>query len=83
MERSTVSRDCQRLVERGWLTTVQGEGSGSLLYRLTPDGASAVNACLADWRSAQERVRRFLGDDACSALQIRTDQLWRALPANA
>ena len=67
-EKSTVSRNVGRLVERGWVEVSEAaEGRGQQLA-LTSEGQALLVAARKPWVEAQRRVRALLGDETADAL---------------
>ncbi len=68
MEKSTVSRNVARLIERGWVaTTAASDGRGQLLS-LTRAGAELLDEAHTAWKAAQRNARAVIGDEASDAL---------------
>lgn len=78
LERSTLSRDVERLRTKGWLTTATGEDARTNLLRLTPAGKNLVDQAIPAWTEAQQQVMALLGEDVATTL----GQLVAALRAN-
>jgi len=68
MEKSTVSRNVARLVERGWVTSEAAEDGRGQLLSLTRSGASLLDEAHNAWKTAQRSVRAIIGDEAGDAL---------------
>ena len=81
LEKSTLSRNLDRLVAQGWVTKEKRGARGSIArglhYVLTRDGRALLRRVLPDWRVAQRRVRKLLGPAGEAAL----DTLFERLPA--
>lgn len=60
LDKSTLSRDLDRLLERGWVRSTQGAGRARDL-EATDSGRALIRAVLPAWEGAQERARRVLG----------------------
>jgi len=70
MDKSTASRNLQRMRRRGWLSVVQdGAGSGQRVS-LTRAGARVMESAYPRWRQAQQETIRRLGADGLRALEI-------------
>jgi len=59
-EKSTLSRDLGRLVERGWVRMTPGGGRSQHL-EITDRGRKMLQAVTPAWEEAQAQVRRLLG----------------------
>ena len=62
MERSTLSRNFDRLRKQGWLLAIpEGPGLAHRL-RLTSKGTRILRKALPSWERAQDQARALLGD---------------------
>lgn len=69
MDKSTASRNLQRMRRRGWISVVQnGSGPGQKIC-LTAQGAHVLREAFPLWRRAQEEATRRLGIDGMKALE--------------
>lgn len=76
LERSTLSRNVERMVERGWLTIGRGDDDGrSHCVTITARGRRLLRDLLPDWRRAQRAAEKLLGDDTVSSLRSTVDSL--------
>ncbi|MFT7462078.1 MAG: DNA-binding MarR family transcriptional regulator [Pseudohongiellaceae bacterium] len=76
LERSTVSRNVDRMVESGWLTIGRGDDDGrSHTVSITSSGKSLIRETLPDWRRAQRATEKLLGMDAVRGLHTAADGL--------
>ncbi|WP_422928097.1 MarR family winged helix-turn-helix transcriptional regulator [Singulisphaera sp. PoT] len=62
LERSTLSRDMERLVENGWITSTPGVGRG-LLLEPTDKGLALLRTLKPAWDEAQAETVARLGPD--------------------
>jgi DNA-binding MarR family transcriptional regulator len=70
MDKSTASRNLQRMRRRGWLCiTPHGAGSPQKVS-LTSGGMRMLEAAYPLWQKAQHEARRRLGGDGLKALEI-------------
>ena len=60
LDKSSLSRDLDRLLERGWVRSTQGAGRARDL-EATDGGRALIRTVLPAWEGAQERARRVLG----------------------
>jgi DNA-binding MarR family transcriptional regulator len=67
IEKSTLSRDLERMQERGWIAA-DPEGAGRKL-RLTADGRRLLERVLPAWEAAQKETEALLGKSATDALR--------------
>lgn len=77
MDKSTLSRDVERMRRNGWLE-VDGSGDQRARpLRITAQGRALVEAVVPAWRQAQARALEILGGEATAALRRAVDRLWR------
>ncbi len=63
LERTTLVRNLQTLIEKGWIEPTQGDGRGQR-HRLTPAGEAVLTAAIPLWEKAQKEVEgRLTGAD--------------------
>jgi DNA-binding MarR family transcriptional regulator len=62
MEKSTLSRNVDRMRRRGWLETVPTEDGRAHLLRVTARGRRLLEDAHAAWSRAQERMGEMLGE---------------------
>ena len=63
MEQSTLSRNLNGLVRRGWVSSAAAPGSRVTRYQATASGRAALRRARPGWQRAQARVKRALGAD--------------------
>jgi DNA-binding MarR family transcriptional regulator len=68
MDTSTLSRNADRLVSRGWLETVQTGDARAQPLRLTRQGQKVIDAAFPAWERAQLEVSELLGSTGAAAL---------------
>lgn len=61
IDRSTLSRDLERLVENGWVGSTPDVDRRSQILTLTETGARTIADALPAWRIAQQRADELLG----------------------
>jgi DNA-binding MarR family transcriptional regulator len=59
---STLSRNVERMMARGWLEVVPDEDGRSQPFRLTPRGRKLLEKAVPAWNEAQQEVKKVLGD---------------------
>lgn len=69
IERSTLSRDLQRMRREGWIES-SGEGRSRRL-RVTKQGRKLLERALPAWQRAQERAGEVLGRELAAAIALR------------
>ncbi|HKY71000.1 MAG TPA: MarR family winged helix-turn-helix transcriptional regulator [Nitrospira sp.] len=68
LEKSTVSRNVDRMHRRGWVEFVPGEDGRSHYLTLTAKGVKLLRESAARWQAAQKRVASLLGKQGVSGL---------------
>lgn len=68
LEKSTLSRNVDRMIDRGWLEAASGEDGRSQRLRATARGKRLVEKVAPAWRTAQRKARTLLGEDGAAAL---------------
>jgi len=81
LEKSSVSREVDRLVERGWMTRRTRADGRSQLLALTVQGRRVIDAVLPSWEEAQARVLALLGDSGAALLTSTAERLRAAEPS--
>ena len=74
LDTSTLSRDLERLLERGWVQSTPGHGRARRL-EITEAGRELLGRLVGDWRKAQRQARELLSPDAAEALAGVVDSL--------
>jgi len=77
LETSTLSRDLERLIDRGWVRSSPGKGR-ALRLEITAAGRELLAKATGDWRKAQRQARELLTPAAADAIAGAVDALWAA-----
>ncbi len=75
MEKSTVSRNVERMRTQGWIETSEGEGGLSQVLTITPKGKQLLADIYGKWQKAQREVSEFLGEDGVRAIHMLTSRI--------
>ena len=75
MEKSTVSRNVERMRKQGWIEASEGEGGLSQLITVTPKGKKILADIYGKWEKAQREVSELLGEDGVKAIHILTGRI--------
>lgn len=67
MEKSTVSRNLERMKKQGWIVTA-GSGGKEQVVTVTPKGRKVLAAFHPVWEKAQQQAARLLGKKGVSAV---------------
>jgi DNA-binding MarR family transcriptional regulator len=78
MDKSTLSRDIDRLLAAGWLESVPGEDARTHTLRVTPKGLKLIRSAAPAWRKAQARTKELLGEAGVNAVSSAARKLWVA-----
>ena len=73
LERSTLVRNIQGLIKKGWVNE-GGEGKGRQ-FKLTKRGEKLIENVKPKWEEAQDKIKKFLGEEDSSALLRIADKL--------
>ena len=76
MDRTTLTRSLQPLVEQGWVAEVTGDDARQRCLVLTPEGEKFRRRAQARWRDAQLALEAQLGREFVADLNV---QMQRAL----
>jgi DNA-binding MarR family transcriptional regulator len=68
LEKSTVSRNVERMQRRGWVEFVRSEDGRSHRLKLTAKGAELLAETTSAWQAAQKKVVALLGKRGVTAL---------------
>jgi DNA-binding MarR family transcriptional regulator len=75
LDKSTLSRDLDRLLARGWVRATPAAGRARDL-EVTPAGRALIRRMVPAWEEAQARVREVLGAALMKGLFKAADRLW-------
>jgi DNA-binding MarR family transcriptional regulator len=78
MEKSTLSRNVDRMRARGWLDTVPTEDGRAHLLRVTPRGRRLLEDAHVAWGRAQERTSKMLGEQGVRGISRTLELFSRA-----
>ncbi|QUQ65596.1 MarR family winged helix-turn-helix transcriptional regulator [Kutzneria sp. CA-103260] len=69
LERSTVSRNLNLLLNHGWIEAISADAKGMREVALTGAGRAKVKSALPDWRQAQRQTEQLLGTTGVDAVR--------------
>ncbi len=78
LEKSTLSRNLERMEERGWIRRRRGDDPRSRHLALTAKGRRLVVDATPAWRRAQDRAEELLGPAGAAAVFRAGDRLLRS-----
>lgn len=79
MEKSTLSRNTERLLENGWLKSTATDDARSQLLALSPAGGRLLEKALPRWEIAQDLARQALSAGGMASLAKLSRKAQRAL----
>jgi len=68
LDKSTVSRNVERMQRRGWVEFVSGKDGRSHYLQLTTKGEKLLRESATAWEQAQKKVALLLGKEGIAAL---------------
>ena len=77
MEKSTASRNVERLKKAGWLTVTQDSDDKRKILRITPAGERLLADVHEAWENAQKQAAELLGREGAAAVCLTADEIWR------
>ena len=78
IEKSTLSRNLERMRQSGWLLHSPGDDARSVVWRLSAAGKRLFEAVLPDWSKAQEEAKLLLGPTLVAELDQLAGRLRRS-----
>ena len=76
MEKSTLSRNVERLRLRGWIEVGPGPSGRTQMVSLTPTGQQLLDEALPRWEAAQRQTEQLLGASTTEALRQLPTANW-------
>jgi len=61
LDKSTLSRDVERMHAKGWLTSLPGDDGRANFLRATAAGKRLLGRAAPAWQQAQQKARELLG----------------------
>jgi DNA-binding MarR family transcriptional regulator len=68
MEKSTVSRNIERMQQQGWVRERSGPDARAVLLATTARGRALLIRAMPLWEDAQDQVRKLLGDAGTASI---------------
>src|ERR687884_1095729 len=72
---STLSRNVDRMMAKGWLEAVPEEDARTQPFRLTDQGRKLLERAIPAWEKAQERAAELLGEPGVAVLDEAAKRL--------
>ena len=77
MDKSTLSRNVERLERQGWLAVLEGEDERSHFLQVTARGQKLLEEAYPLWQQAQEQTEALLGERGATAICRMTERVWK------
>ena len=79
MEKSTLSRNVERMRTRGWLKVSQGDTGRKQILELGPAGRKLIEKSLPYWKKAQAQTEALLGPRGTQSIHRAANTVWAQL----
>ena len=79
MDKSTLSRNVDRMRTRGWLKVSEGDSGRKQVLELGPAGRKLIEKSLPFWKKAQAQTEAMLGQRGARAINRAADAVWARL----
>jgi DNA-binding MarR family transcriptional regulator len=76
MDKSTLSRDAEKLIANGWLNRTDGDDGRSHTLRITTEGLDLLDRIHPVWAAGQKKMAAILGVDTVGAVASTVNGLW-------
>jgi DNA-binding MarR family transcriptional regulator len=77
MEKSTASRNIERMKKKGWLDIVSAEGEKRKFLKITPAGEVLLGKVHGVWEDAQKKALDLLGEKGAEVLCGIANGIWK------
>jgi len=77
MEKSTASRNIERMKKKGWLDIVSAEGEKRKFLKITPTGEALLGKVHGVWEDAQKKALNLLGEEGAEVLCSIANGIWK------
>ena len=79
MEKSTVSRNVDRMRTRGWLKVSEGDSARKQILELGLTGRKLIEKALPFWKEAQAQTEALLGQRGARSIHRTANTVWAQL----
>ncbi len=79
MEKSTLSRNVDRMRSHGWVVVLPGESGRNQLLGISPKGRKLLEKAVPLWKEAQARAKAMLGQRGARSIHRVADAVWAQL----
>lgn len=77
MEKSTASRNIERMKKKGWLDVVSAKEGKKKFLKITPVGETLLEKVHTVWEDAQEEAQHLLGEKGVEVLCGIANGIWK------
>jgi DNA-binding MarR family transcriptional regulator len=77
MEKSTASRNIERMRKKGWLDIISVKGGRRRFLRITPAGEVLLGKVHGAWEGAQKKALNLLGEEGAEVLCSIANGIWK------
>jgi len=77
MEKSTASRNIERMKKKGWLNIVSVKEERRKILRITPAGEVLLGKVHGVWEDAQKKALNLLGEEGAEVLCGIANGIWK------
>lgn len=77
MEKSTASRNIERMKRRGWLDIASAKGERRKILKVTPAGEVLLGKIHGVWEDAQKEAQNLLGEKGAEVLCNIANGIWK------
>ena len=75
LDTSTLSRNVERMMAKGWFEVVADDDGRTQPFRLTAKGRRLLERALPAWEKAQKKVKELIGADAVAAIDAAVKRI--------
>lgn len=79
MEKSTLSRNVDRMRGHGWIVVLPGESGRNQMLGISPKGRKVLGKAVPLWKEAQARAKAVLGQRGARSILRVADAVWAQL----
>ncbi len=79
MEKSTLSRNVDRMRTRGWLKVSEGDSGNKQILELDSAGRELIEKSLPLWKKAQAQTEAMLGQRGARSIHRAANTVWAQL----
>ncbi len=79
MEKSTLSRNVDRMRSHGWVVVLPGESGRNQMLGISPKGRKLLEKAVPFWKEAQARAKAMLGQRGARSIHRVADAVWAQL----